>query len=267
MLAAFVGHALRSRQPALHAATRGARRQASYIDSSDYEKESDKDMNANLGKEVLLYVDEDVLVFSKPHNVQSAPGYKEHNSLVGKIAAKHGLSDLQRDQMVVHRLDYATSGVIVYARNVEALACLHEQFRLKRVYKRYSALVHGVFSQSLEGEIDLPLGKDLDNKPLNKVDVERGKPSVTQWSLVASDKARNVSLVHLRPMTGRTHQLRIHMSAIGHPILGDFFYAPRGIYEAARRLCLHAEELRFKHPRTQRPMKILDPCPFTIQDH
>lgn len=244
------------------------RLKASYIDdNAAYEKASDRNMNANLGKEVLLYKDDDILVYSKPTSVQSSPGYAEVDSLSSRIAAQYNLTNVQRDQLVVHRLDYATSGVIVYARNVDALTALHAQFRMKKTYKRYSALVHGIFRHSLDGEIDLPLSKDFDNRPLNKVSWDNGKRSVTEWSVVMSDNANNITHVYLRPITGRTHQLRVHMSSIGHPILGDFFYSNRTIYESAKRLCLHAEELRFIHPKTGHPMRFIDPCPFSLDDY
>jgi tRNA pseudouridine32 synthase/23S rRNA pseudouridine746 synthase len=241
---------------------------SSFIDNNAYyERESDKDVNANLGKEVLLYKDDDLLVYSKPHNVQTAPGYTVTDSLSSRIAQEYNLTALERDQLVVHRLDYATSGVIIYARNVDALSSLHTQFRTKKTFKRYAALVHGTFGGSLEGEISLPLGRDWDNKPLVKVDHSgQGKASLTLWSVVASDPTIGVSLLHLRPITGRTHQLRVHLASIGHPILGDFFYAPRPIYEQAGRLCLHAEELRCTHPRTGQSMRFFDPAPFGIND-
>jgi len=190
-------------------------------------------------------------------------------SLASRIAEEYALDDLQRDQLVVHRLDYATSGVVVFARNVEALAALHTQFRKKLVYKRYVALVQGTFKESSDGLIDLPLGRDFENVPLNKVNALNGKPSTTQWQVAAHDTARNVSLVNLRPITGRTHQLRVHLSAIGHPILGDFFYSDNDVYNSARRLCLHAEELRILHPRTNQPMRLLDPytSQFTLDNH
>lgn len=237
----------------------------SYIDSNAaWERESN--MNENLGKEVLLYRDDDLLVYSKPHNVQTAPGYSETESLTCRIAAEYNLTAVARDQLVVHRLDYATSGIVVFARNTAALSDLHSQFRNRKTFKRYTALVHGTFLSSLEGEIDLPLGKDWQNKPLQLVDAEHGKPSRTLWRVVSQCPKRGAALVDLRPLTGRTHQLRVHMASIGHPILGDFFYAGQEAYLVARRLCLHAAELRLVHPRTKEPMRFLDPCPFSIDD-
>ena len=244
-------------------------RSASFIDGvAKYEREADRDMNANLGLAALLYQDDDLLVYSKPNNAQTTPGFVEQDSLSSRIAERFNLTAHERDQMVVHRLDYATSGVVVFARNKDALTNLHSQFRLKKTYKRYTALVHGVFADSLEGDIDLPLARDWERKPLNKVDVsERGKPSQTEWRVVARDAQRGVSLLHLRPLTGRTHQLRVHMAALGHPILGDLFYGSEEIYLSARRLCLHAEELRLLHPRTRIPMRFFDPCPFSLSDY
>jgi len=250
--------------------TQAFRLYSSFIDSNAArERVSDRNMNANLCDEVLingcLYKDEDILVYCKPHNVQTAPGFMETDSLSSRVAIEYNLTSVARDQLIVHRLDYATSGVLVFARNVAALTDLHSQFRLRKTYKRYSALVEGCFCNSLEGEIDLPLTKDLENKPLNKVNPD-GKPSLTSWRVVAQDVRRNVSLVHLRPLSGRTHQLRIHMASIGHPILGDFFYAPLESYLRAKRLCLHAEELRLLHPRTRQPMRFNVQSPFTLED-
>lgn len=222
----------------------------SYMDILESNENSDNNISNN--DELLLYVDDDIIVYDKPSNLQSAPGFRSNHSLATKVAKLFNIERI--DQMICHRLDMATSGVIVYARNTEALSSLHNQFRYKRVYKRYSAIVHG-YVKNLEGEINLPLGNDKERgPPLNTVDIN-GKYSLTYWQLYDRCPKRNLSHVHLFPQTGRTHQLRIHMASIGHPILGDLFYAPRDVYDLSSRLLLHAEELRIYHPRTNIPMQ------------
>jgi len=218
-----------------------------------------KDQRSSLASESqLLYSDDDILVFDKPPNILSAPGMKDHYNLASSVSKDFSLERV--DQMIVHRLDYATSGVLVYSRNEFALKILHKQFRERRLYKRYTSIIAG-FPPSLEGEIELPLGRDPDiGPPYNRVDPISGKQSITHWSIVS--RGSNVSYVHLRPLTGRTHQLRIHMAAIGHPLLGDFLYAPMDIYYASPRLTLHSEYLGIYHPRTGKPMLFHAPCPL-----
>ena len=195
----------------------------SYIDTHDYEREC---LNEGLGKETLLYADSDLLVYDKPANCQTAPGYTSKDSLALNVARDFKLERV--DQMIAHRLDHGTSGVVVFARNVEALKSLHEQFRRKWVHKRYVARVVGQPS-TFEGEITLPIQRHIESRPRVRIHPD-GRPSHTQWHVlqVASDKAS--SLLSLRPLTGRTHQLRIHLASIGHPILGDFFYANEEVY-------------------------------------
>lgn len=149
----------------------------------------------------LLYLDNDLIVVDKPADKQSAPGRYDKASLAGELAALFQIPRV--DRMIVHRLDYATSGVIIYARNDETLKMMHAQFRrTDRVYKRYCAVVAGQLP-SMEGEIDAPLGKDLDRGgPYCKVDVSQlGKESRTLWH--AHKIGRSVSFVHLTPKTGR----------------------------------------------------------------
>jgi tRNA pseudouridine32 synthase / 23S rRNA pseudouridine746 synthase len=163
--------------------------------------------------------------------------------------------------MIVHRLDYATSGVLLFARNEHALKDIHRQFREKNlIFKRYTAIIAGVPS-SLEGQIDHPIGRDqIHGPPLRCVDVTLGKPSLTNW--VVQGRGTNQTYVQLTPLTGRTHQLRVHLSAIGHPILGDFFYAPDDVFGAASRLMLHAEQLGLTHPTKRKEMLLKAPCPL-----
>ena len=227
-------------------------------------------INSGLGMEQLIYCDDDIIVVDKPSFCQTAPGFREPDSLATHIARIYNIDRI--DKMIVHRLDYATSGVLVFARNENSLRCLHSQFREKeKIYKRYSAIVSGI-NESYDGEIDLPLGKDVKRgPPLCCVDVENGKRSITKWkvhatsSFISRGQKYSFSHLHLQPLTGRTHQLRIHMSSINQPIVGDLFYAPEDIRKMSSRLLLHAEELRVLHPRTRIPMKFVANCPFSLE--
>lgn len=238
-------------------------RPPSFIDFNA-DKSFEGEMNAGLGKETILYEDSDIVVYNKPTLTQTVPGYASHDSLVSRVQAKYQIENMSPDQYVVHRLDYATSGVIVFALNLDALRSLHTQFRdHHKMYKRYTAIVNGYMS-TLEGEIDLPLGRDeIRGPPLQCVRPD-GKDSRTLYTVQGMQHGK--TLVHLVPMTGRTHQLRVHMATLGHPILGDLFYAPKDIYYQSRRLLLHAEVLHICHPRLRYPMRFHAPCPFSLDN-
>lgn len=204
---------------------------SSFIDENEVKFYDDEIIRKNIFNVVdvqasnvhLLYADDDILVFDKPAEVQSAPGFRSNVSLASDVQKIFNLPRI--DHMIVHRLDYATSGVIMYARNHDALKQLHAQFRRKNtyIYKRYSAIVSGILN-SPEGLIDLPLGKDYVNPPMCRVDTMDGKASLTSYQVDEWCAVKNATKVSLYPITGRTHQLRIHMQAIGHPIVGDLFY-------------------------------------------
>ena len=186
---------------------------SSFIDAHD--EGGDANLNAGLGKETLLYVDDDIIVVDKPSFSQTAPGFRVKDSLATRMACLFRIERV--DKMIVHRLDYATSGVVVFVRNDMALSEMNKQFRSKgmnKIYKKYAAVVNGHINHASEGETDLPLGRDVvRGPPLCCVDPEHGKPSLTYWSLFERGNGR--SHVHLLPQTGRTHQLRIHMASIG----------------------------------------------------
>ena len=203
-------------------------------------EDDDVNINQGLGMEKLIYVDDDMIVVDKPTLCQTAPGFREADSLATRIASLFKLPRV--DKIVVHRLDYATSGLVLFARNDLALCELHKQFRLKgHIYKRYAAVVKG-YIHGTEGEMNLPLGRDpVRGPPLWRVDPDHGKPSLTSWTRVGHGNGR--THVHLWPQTGRTHQLRIHLASIGHPIVGDWFYAPPEVRLESSRMFLHAEEL------------------------
>lgn len=189
----------------------------------------------------LIYHDEYLLVVNKPAGLLAVPGRGEDKQ--DCLSAR--LQQLFPDVLVVHRLDMATSGLMVFARGAQMQRQLSELFRERKIEKRYVAMVSGKLS-SAQGEINLPLIADWPNRPLQKVDVA-GKYSLTRYSLLAYDEANNTSQLLLEPITGRTHQLRVHLTAIGHPILGDALY---GDADTAPRLLLHASSLSFIHPFT-----------------
>lgn len=164
------------------------------------------------------------------------------------------------DALSVHRLDMSTSGLMVLARGREAHSLLSRLFREREVSKRYVALVAGRIDPAV-GIVDLPLGSDWPNRPRQKVDFAGGKSSLTRYRVLAHDAAAGTSRVELEPVTGRTHQLRVHMAAIGHPIVGDTLYG--GASGAiAERLLLHASVLSFTHPFSAEPLTLVSEAPF-----
>ena len=197
----------------------------------------------------ILYQDKDVLVLNKPSGLLTNPGRGEHlaDCLLSRVQQQFPLAQL------VHRLDMATSGVVVIALRRKAEAALKAQFANRTVSKRYLAVVRGVLRQT-EGMIDLPLLADSDNPPKQKICHSAGKAAITHFKVLQQLPDR--ALVELLPVTGRSHQLRVHMLALGHPILGDAFYADKDSKAAAPRLLLHAATLRFYQPYSGTPLCI-----------
>ena len=204
---------------------------------------------------VVLHVDDDCLVVDKPSGLLSVPGRGAHlqDCLATRVQASFG------DALVVHRLDMATSGLMLFARGINAQRQLSRAFAQREVHKRYVAVVHGRIDAE-QGEIDLPLIADWPNRPLQKVDREHGKPSLTRWRVIDAQADR--TRLELEPVTGRAHQLRVHLLAIGHPILGDALYAPPEVRAASDRLMLHAARLRFAHPASGEEMTVESAVPF-----
>ncbi len=196
----------------------------------------------------LVYADAGIVVLNKPAGLLAVPGKTSDVCLSLQVQAQFA------DALIVHRLDMATSGLMVMARGIAAQRVLNDHFAQRRVHKRYVAIAHGdcrVQEPDADGAwqtIDLPIIVDWPNRPLRKIDLETGKPSSTHWRCVAYDADRNASRLELEPLTGRSHQLRVHLQAIGHPILGDALYAPPDIAAASDRLLLHATELAFAQP-------------------
>jgi tRNA pseudouridine32 synthase/23S rRNA pseudouridine746 synthase len=263
----------------------------------------------------VVYADADVIVVDKPSGLLCVPGLHSRFSLASAACAAFGLGEGFVSTAICHRLDEATSGVVVFARTAAAQKHLHEQFRCRAVRKRYTALVHryvttadkavnhdngtvtarsAAEAPSLmqggggmgvgEGEVDLPLARHPTRQPWQVVDPLRGKPSLTHWKVIehfyrtpppfspssvkgarsesAGVGVSPVSRVELTPVTGRSHQLRVHMAAIGHPILGDDLYGEDLTVLAHHRLCLHATSITFTHPTTGSPVAFEVGCPF-----
>ncbi len=207
--------------------------------------------------EGLVYVDEHLVVLDKPAGLLAVPGRGE-----GKqdcLAAR--ARQLWPDALVVHRLDMATSGLFLMGRGLTMQRRLGRAFEQREVEKRYVAVVAGALAADA-GTIDLPIGADWPRRPAQKVDAAAGKPSMTHWRVLSRGTAPASTRVELTPVTGRTHQLRVHLQAIGHPILGDALYAPPEARAAAPRLMLHATRLALAHPGSGEPLSFDIPPPF-----
>lgn len=202
----------------------------------------------------LIYRDASLIVVNKPAGLLAVPGRgaDKQDCLSSRVQAEFP------DALVVHRLDMATSGLLLFARGMEMQRRLSCLFRERAVQKRYVAVVEGRLEMQ-SGEIDLPLLCDWPNRPKQKVDFATGKHSLTRYRLLAHGAATGTTRVELEPVTGRTHQLRVHLAAIGHPILGDALYGSEG---GAERLLLHASELSFVHPLSGEPLALASEPPF-----
>ena len=188
-----------------------------------------------------VYHDNDILVLNKQAGLLTVPGKEEHLSDCLEKRAREKFPGA----LTVHRLDMDTSGLIVMGLNKFSHRHLSLQFQNRNVDKEYIALVAGTPAAE-SGQIDLPIICDWPNRPKQMVDHESGKPSRTKWDIIKRFDDR--TLLSLIPLTGRSHQLRVHMMEIGHPIIGDRFYAPPQIVTLADRLCLHSRKITIMHP-------------------
>lgn len=202
-------------------------------------------------------MDDYLLVVNKPHGLLTQPGRGEDKAdcLLSRVQAEYP------DALIVHRLDRDTSGLLVLGRGKQMHRELSMLFADRQVKKRYVAVVAGKLDKDT-GEINLPLELDWPNRPLHHVNHDTGKPACTRFLVVSYDPASNTSRVELEPVTGRSHQLRVHMQAIGHPIVGDELYAPPEIRVLAPRLLLHAARLALRHPHSGAELDFLSPAPF-----
>lgn len=203
----------------------------------------------------LIYLDEDLLVLDKPAGLLSVPGRgpNKQDCLSARVQARWP------GALTVHRLDMATSGLLLMARSPHSQRQLSLAFETRQIHKHYVAVVHGQLQGGTQGLIDLPLAVDWPRRPLQKVDPLRGKPSQTRWQIL--EQTQNKTRLLLRPLSGRTHQLRVHLQAIGHPIVGDALYGADAGPQAPR-LLLHASALVFTHPLSGQSLHIESPPPF-----
>ncbi|MEC4338244.1 pseudouridine synthase [Stenotrophomonas pavanii] len=200
----------------------------------------------------LHYIDDALLVAEKPAGLLSVPGRSAENQdcVVARLQA------LYPDALTVHRLDQVTSGLLLHARGKAMQAALSMQFEQRQVGKRYEAVVQGLLEGA--GAVDLPLIVDWPNRPKQRVDHECGKPALTRWRVLDRDAEAQRTRVVLEPVTGRSHQLRLHMASLGHPIVGDVLYGAA----PAQRVHLHARSLQFTHPVTGEVLAFESAAPF-----
>jgi tRNA pseudouridine32 synthase/23S rRNA pseudouridine746 synthase len=204
----------------------------------------------------LVYCDDALLTVNKPAGLLSVPGRgaDKADSLATRV------QNIFPDARSVHRLDMDTSGLLVFARGADMHRRLSRLFSERMIRKHYIAMVAGRFASNM-GEVDLPLNPDWPNRPRQKVNFIRGKNSLTHYRVLAHDAVNNITRVELEPVTGRTHQLRVHMAAIGHPIIGDRLYGGES-GATAQPLMLHAGVLSFIHPVNAEPLNLVCEAPF-----
>jgi tRNA pseudouridine32 synthase / 23S rRNA pseudouridine746 synthase len=203
----------------------------------------------------ILFQDDHLLVLDKPSGLLSVPGRGPdlQDCLSARVQAAFPTA------LIVHRLDRDTSGLIVMALDLATQRDLNRQFAERTVTKRYLAIVAGCPNDS-EGVIDLPMRKDFDRPPCHMIDPIAGRPARTDWRLIERQGDR--SHLELRPITGRSHQIRLHLATLGHPVLGDNLYAPPEIRAMSDRLLLHAAKLTLVHPVSGERCEWSSKCPF-----
>lgn len=208
----------------------------------------------------IIYQDDDIVVLNKASGILSVPGrLPEHQDCL-----QNRVQRVLPTATVVHRLDMATSGIMIMALNKPAHVAISRQFEQRKTQKSYLARVWGLVEQS-EGSVDLPLISDWPNRPKQKVDHENGKKSLTHYRVLSYKNTTDEQVstfLELTPITGRSHQLRVHMLALGHPILGDKLYAPKDALIMRNRLQLHALTLSLFHPSSEQAITFNAPCPF-----
>jgi len=212
----------------------------------------------------IIYQDDDIVVLNKASGILSVPGrLPEHQDCL-----QNRVQRVLPTATIVHRLDMATSGLMIMALNKPAHVVISRQFEQRKTQKSYLARVFGTVEQT-QGSVDLPLICDWPNRPKQKVDHENGKQSLTHYRVISHSKIEKTTndeistLLELTPVTGRSHQLRVHMLALGHPILGDRLYAHSQALTMSSRLQLHALKLSLFHPSTEEAISFNAPCPFS----
>jgi tRNA pseudouridine32 synthase / 23S rRNA pseudouridine746 synthase len=218
---------------------------------------TDAQAGVDAGFEVV-FADAHLLVLNKPSGLLSVPGKGSYKQDCLSTRVQQHCADA----LVVHRLDMAASGLMLMARGAAMQTALSKLFETRAVHKRYVAVVDGKMTASQDWQlIDKPIALDWPNRPLRTVHID-GKPSQTRWRLLSDDIKTDTTRVELEPVTGRSHQLRVHLKALGHPILGDALYAPADVQGKAARLLLHACNLAFVHPASSEKMVFESPAPF-----
>ena len=230
-------------------------------------------MTSEASQLVCIHEDADLLVLDKPSGLLCVPGRGPDKQDCLSSRAQ----SIWPEALIVHRLDQATSGLVIMARHIDAQRKLSQAFAERQVHKQYEALVAGDASQFADATgalpvdwtpIDLPIAADWERRPLRISDAINGKPSRTLWRLAQQSKAEAPALtwphsrLQLQPITGRTHQLRVHLAAIGHPIAGDMLYADAASQSLSPRLMLHACQLRLDHPSHGGAMEFVSAVPF-----
>ena len=206
----------------------------------------------------LVHEDPDLLVLDKPAGLLCVPGRGEdkQDCLSARAVARWP------EALVVHRLDMATSGLVLMARSGDMQRALGDAFAQQAVWKRYEAVVDGLLDAGPHwSEIDAPLMADWPRRPMQKIDAA-GKPSVTRWRVLEALPSLQASRLLLAPRTGRTHQLRVHLASIGHAILGDALYGGEEVQQRTPRLMLHASVLQLRHPATGEALRFESVPPF-----
>jgi len=205
----------------------------------------------------IVYEDRDLLLVDKPHHLLSVPGRHplNYDSLIRRLQPRYP------DVQAVHRLDLDTSGLMVVPKRRESLSELGRQFQRRQIEKEYTAIVWGEMEDDW-GAIELPIATDWPNRPKQMICEERGKHALTRFEVL--NRGDNRSLVKLMPVTGRSHQLRIHMQSLGHPIIGCDMYAHPEALEASDRLLLHATRLKLCAPSTGNWLSAFSPIPFGL---
>lgn len=203
----------------------------------------------------VIYQDDHLIAVNKPSGVLSVPGLVCEDNLLDRVLKQFPNS------RTVHRLDMSTSGLLLFAQSYPAQKALNNLFAKGQIKKRYKAVVAGLVAADA-GEIHLPLIADWPNRPRQKIDWQKGKSSHTFFKTLKRCPTSHTSLVDLFPITGRSHQLRVHCLGIGHPILGDQLYNREQSHLQAPRLMLHAEQISLLHPMTAEPLTIQCPDEF-----
>ncbi len=209
-----------------------------------------------MGDVEYVYRDEHIIIVDKPANMLSVPGKtpEKQDCLIRRVQQRFP------EALIVHRLDFSTSGLMVIALNTESHRELSRQFQDRETEKTYIAKVYG-HPEEASGEVNVPLRCDLERRPLQIVDHQQGKKAQTFWRIL--ERYENSCRMELIPITGRSHQLRVHMQSLGHPILGDELYAHEAAFAMADRLYLHAKELTITHPEKNNRLAFSSACePF-----